>query len=915
MTCFRVALYGVLVGALACSLEHPSAVPDASTDMTAPDLPDVDADTGPSCGLLDQPCCGGDSGRGMCASGLQCQASRCVREVICPPGQMNCAGRCATLGTDVSNCGMCGRQCPTGANGAAACVLGECQLQCNPGFGNCNGNTADGCESNLQVDPSNCMRCGVVCSAPGASVLRCEAGACVIGACLPNRGDCDMALGNGCETTLGTSVMHCGRCGMACAGGANATAVCEDGACGIDCAAGFADCDGNTANGCEVNTNTDATHCGGCRRACPPVAGGAPMCSMGRCNSMCAADFDDCDRDTRNGCEADLRTTVAHCGRCGNACAFANAVPACAARACQLMSCMAGFQNCNAMNADGCEVNTLTDVRNCGRCGTVCPGVTNGRPTCVSGTCGLSCMPGFALVGDTCVRSTPPRLLAPLSTAMVTITQPTLRWERGTTSSTGARIELCRTRDCASVAQTIDASGSSVAVPLALAPGVWFWRAFDRVGGTMSMDPSAVWEFRVPPRIIATTPRDLSYGSNADYNGDGLGDVVASGNTGNGVAQVFYGSATGTPTAGPRLTGAAGSGYGQSVANAGDLNGDGFGDLAVGHGTATQVSVYYGNRTGFSTPVALTGPAGFGFSVSGLGDVNNDGYADLAVGAPNSAQAFIYFGGSMGVSTTASQTLAPPAPAGTMYGQSVVGVGDVDGDGAEDLVVGAPSAPGGAAPTAYFYRGGTPAGVMPVASATLTGTASTLYFGNNVAGAVDYNGDGLADFAVSSYQGRVVRVYGSVGGVITQLREVSSPSTPAIPVGFGQGLSMAWDLNGDGFGDLIVGNNSNNPVNVYLGSMTSTAGAAIALAVPAGAMGFGLATGCGGDINGDGLSDLGVGDYITSRVYLYRGVTAPTAGPLVLGAPVPLDGPTGGRLGLWVASLGPFERRSSRGFL
>jgi hypothetical protein len=104
-------------------------------------------------------------------------------------------------------------------------------------------------------------------------------------------------------------------------------------------------------------------------------------------------------------------------------------------------------------------------------------------------------------------------------------------------------------------------------------------------------------------------------------------------------------------------------------------------------------------------------------------------------------------------------------------------------------------------------------------------------------------------------------------------------------------------------------------VNVYLGSVTSTAGAAVAAPVPSGAMGFGLATGSGADANGDGLSDLGVGDYLASRVYFYRGVTAPTAGPLTPGAPVPLDGPAGGRLGLWVASLGPFERRSARGFL
>jgi hypothetical protein len=69
--------------------------------------------------------------------------------------------------------------------------------------------------------------------------------------------DCDRNPANGCETDLTATVAHCGMCGRACATGANATGACASAMCTSTCNPGFADCDGNAANGCESTPGGD----------------------------------------------------------------------------------------------------------------------------------------------------------------------------------------------------------------------------------------------------------------------------------------------------------------------------------------------------------------------------------------------------------------------------------------------------------------------------------------------------------------------------------------------------------------------------------------------------------------------------------------------------------------------------------
>jgi hypothetical protein len=144
----------------------------------------------------------------------------------------------------------------------------------------------------------------------------CRGGACVVASCGADFRDCDTAVGNGCEVDIRTSLTHCGGCGTTCPARPNAQATCAVGMCGFRCNEGFADCDMNATNGCETDTRTSTTHCGACGRGCS-VANGSPACRMGACAvGTCNAGFGDCDGNAANGCETNLRTTPAHCGAC-----------------------------------------------------------------------------------------------------------------------------------------------------------------------------------------------------------------------------------------------------------------------------------------------------------------------------------------------------------------------------------------------------------------------------------------------------------------------------------------------------------------------------------------------------------------------------------------------------------------------
>lgn len=328
-----------------------------------------------------------------CPAGNLCRGNRCVMGCSptqpCPTGQMCCTDACIDTNTNSANCGGCAMACDV-PNAEPTCTMGRCAVgRCSGSFGDCDGNAMNGCETDTQSSVNHCGRCGNPCSAPANATATCADGVCGF-RCNDGFADCNMNANDGCEVDVRNTVSDCGRCGNACMV-ANGTAGCAMGVCNVAaCNMGFANCDNNDANGCEVNTRSDVNNCGGCSRVCGILANSTPGCSNGTCGiGACNAGFADCNMNAADGCEVDTRTSVNHCGACGRLCNLANATSDCTSGACRLVRCNPGFADCDGNPLNGCETNINTNIDHCGRCGNVCPVPPGGGAACTMGVCGV----------------------------------------------------------------------------------------------------------------------------------------------------------------------------------------------------------------------------------------------------------------------------------------------------------------------------------------------------------------------------------------------------------------------------------------------------------------------------------------------------------------------------------------------
>ena len=246
------------------------------------------------------------------------------------------------------------------------------------------------------------------------------------------------------------------------------------------------------------------------------------------------------------------------------------------------------------------------------------------------------------------------------------------------------------------------------------------------------------------------------------------------------------------------------------------------------------------------------------WSVSTAGDVNNDGYSDVIIGCRSLEKAYVYHGSNTGLSLTANWTEEGDQP-GSQFGFSVSTAGDVNDDGFDDVIVGTPFYTENLTDQGkIFIYFGSANGLSNDANWTTAGESAFDYLGETTSSAGDVNGDGFSDIIVGTYrrypQGRAYVFHGSSSGPSA----IYNWSAEGDTAWFAYSVACAGDVNGDGYSDVIVGNfSAHGKAYVYHGSNVGlsispdwiTEGYYIDCAL-------GWSVSSAGDVNGDGYSDV-----------------------------------------------------------
>jgi len=386
-----------------------------------------------------------------------------------------------------------------------------------------------------------------------------------------------------------------------------------------------------------------------------------------------------------------------------------------------------------------------------------------------------------------------------------------------------------------------------------------------------------------------------------DVNGDGYSDVIVGlssyddPNPDSGSARVFLGGPAGLKaTADSSVTGQGFADFAYCVAGAGDVNSDGYGDVVVGaplydNGQTDEGAafIFMGGGLGLQTTPAIVfegnqANSQFGFSVASAGDFDGDGVGDVVIGAytydnpaANSGAVYIYRGGIDGM--TGQRWDVGPVQANAWAGYSVAGAGDVNGDGKSDIVFGAPFWDGA---TVDEGAGFVVYGGNPPAAATQFGAGLGTSFhqmGLNVAGVGDVNGDGFSDVADGMYtwdgfnggdQGKAYLFMGTSGG-LSNAPASWGPEGVAPQGYYAQCVAAAGDVNGDGYGDVLVG--GQNRVDLYYGAPNGPlpfSSWTFQTAQGGSNLGNWTSLSTAGDVNNDGFSDVivGAGRWVESGV-------------------------------------------------
>jgi hypothetical protein len=478
-------------------------------------------------------------------------------------------------------------------------------------------------------------------------------------------------------------------------------------------------------------------------------------------------------------------------------------------------------------------------------------------------------------------------------------------------------------------------------------------QAFEPVVQLSSLDGST--GFRLDG-VTADDRSGRSVSAAGDVNGDGIDDLLIGApradpnGSKSGSSYVVFGSRASFASAiglsslngssGFRLDGVTNydnSGY--SVSAAGDVNGDGIDDLLIGAYTADPNGdesgssyVVFGSSSGFASVIGLSslnGSSGFrldgvytydysGYSVSAAGDVNGDGIDDLLIGAyaanpndSNSGSSYVVFGSSSGFDSViglsslngSSGFRLDGVTTKDFSGWSVSAAGDVNGDGIDDLLIGAIMADpnGDRSGSSYVVFGSSASFASVIGLSSLNGSSGFRldgvtagdFSGSSVSAAGDVNGDGIDDLLIGAIYANPNDFKDAGSTYVVFGRRSSDSFASAIDLsslngssgfrldgatggdGSGSSVSAAGDVNGDGIDDLLIGAERADPNGISSGSSYVVFGSSasfasvIGLSSLNGSSGFrldgvsgassGRSVSAAGDVNGDGIDDLLIG--------------------------------------------------------
>jgi hypothetical protein len=444
--------------------------------------------------------------------------------------------------------------------------------------------------------------------------------------------------------------------------------------------------------------------------------------------------------------------------------------------------------------------------------------------------------------------------------------RPTFQWEAATwTGPEVVRYELQFSTDktFATGATTVQTTGTSHQptsnLPVSkLAPvgARYYWRVKACVADACSA-PSMTWWVN-----LGRVERDV--------NGDGFADMVVTA-YGDGTLYLFLGGPGTQFNNIPDTVAGAPVWYTSNIVSAGDLNADGFADVAIRVSDQAKqqyrVQVLFGGpgTTLDTTPDATLAGDGF-FRLAPIGDLNADGFDDLSISdfGDNVERADIFYGGPGATFDTTVDATVPV--------DRVASAGDVNGDGLSDIIASNPNEAGGSGRVTIYFSDA-PINYDAAPAGTLTGQSVADSFGYSISSAGDMNGDGFGDIVVGAPDndangtdaGRAYVYLGGPGpsfdtvvdGVMTAFLENDR---------LGINVASAGDLNGDGYSDIAVSwlsrglpieNFARGGVQIFLGGP----GGAVDNRVDTQLVGeqfydmFGLRV-AGADVNGDGFSDL-----------------------------------------------------------